>query len=294
MNTSSLRWRALAAAATALFAAACAQSNGDINRVQPNVVKKADLLGDQSKPGDGVWYFRNTVTWTPATTGFTYPGQTGAMEKLVWEIQQNTLVGYRAYPYILGADINIDSTSKVTGTTVKYCDKDGVCSGGQQYYGTPVVAFPISSHFDIQRGYDPTTGELTNVISENSTDRPWNQREYIRVDWSANVLNVNSGLNWGTVQNASGGSSSQSWIQPNEKGEDPTDWPTTRAASSPTRTSITSTATATFRSAPSATTASRATSSTTAARARSGSGSRCPRSTWSPAATTSRCSTRTR
>ena len=27
------------------------------------------------------------------------------------------------------------------------------------------------------------------------------------------------------IQNASGGASSSSWIQPNEKGEDPTDWP---------------------------------------------------------------------
>jgi len=218
MNQTSIRWRALAAAAAALFAAACTQSNGDINRVQPNVTKKADLL-------DGVWYFRNTVTWTPATTGFTYPGQTGVMEKLVFEIQENNIVGYRAYPYIVGAEIDIDKASKVTGTTTRYCDKDGKCSGGNPYYGAPVVAFPIQSHFDIQRNYNPATGEEGNVIAENSSDRPWNQRENVRIDWSANVLNVNSGLNWGTIQNPSGGSSSGTWIQANEKGEDPTDWP---------------------------------------------------------------------
>ncbi len=208
----------VAALAAALFAVGCAQSNGDINRVQPNVVKKSELL-------DGVWYFRNTVTWTPATTGFTFPGQTGILEKLVFEIQENNLVGYRAYPYILGAEVNVDAASKVTGTTTRLCDSSGVCVGGQKYYGAPVVAFPIESQFDIQRGYNPATGEQNNVISENSSDRVWNQREYIRVDWSANILNVKQGLGYGIVGNAAGGSSSSTWIQPNEKGSDPTDWP---------------------------------------------------------------------
>jgi hypothetical protein len=211
------RW--LASAAIALFAAACAQSNGDVNRVQPNVVRKSDLL-------DGEWYFRNSVTYTPHNTQFTYPGQTGNMEKLVWEIQENSLVGYRSYPYMLGIEPNVDKTSQISGTTAKYCDRAGKCTGGQKYYGAPVVAFPIVSHFDIQRGYNPQTGEQTNVISENTSDRYWNQREYIRVNWASNLLNTMSGMNWGTVQNPAGGSSSSNWIQPNEKTEDPQDWPT--------------------------------------------------------------------
>ncbi len=208
----------LLAPLTALLAAGCAQSTGDINRVQPGVIKKSELL-------DGQWYYRNTVTWTPATTGFTYPGQTGNVEKIVFEIQQGFLVGYRAYPYIVGAESNIDATSKPSGTTAKYCDAQGVCSGGQVYYGAPVLAFPITSHFDIQRGYNPATGEQTNVISENTSDRYWNQREFIRVNWASNVLNTLSGMNWGTVQNPAGSSTSANWIQPNEKTEDPQDWP---------------------------------------------------------------------
>jgi len=72
-----LHLRLLTAGALALVAASCAQNNGDINRVQPNVMKKADLL-------DGQWYFRNTVTWAPATTGFTFAGETGKLEKLVF------------------------------------------------------------------------------------------------------------------------------------------------------------------------------------------------------------------
>ncbi len=211
------RW--LAPVATALFLAACAQSNGDVNRVQPNVIRKTDLL-------DGQWFYRNTVTYTPFNTQFTFPGQTGNMEKLVWEFQEGNLVGYRSYPYTPGAEANVDPNSKVSGTTAKYCDAKGTCTGGQKYYGAPVVAFPVESHFDIQRGYNTATGEQTNVVSENATDRYWNQREFARVNWAQNVLNKNSGMNWGTVQNPLGGSSQSSWIQPNEKGEDPYDWPT--------------------------------------------------------------------
>lgn len=218
-HTPTRRW--LGAALAALFAAGCAQSVGDVVRVQPNVVRKADLL-------DGEWFFRNTVTWTPFNTQFTFPGQTGNMEKLVWEIQEGNLVGYRSYPYSPGADSNIDQASIVSGTTAKYCNLQGECKGGQKFYGAPVVAFPITSHFDIQRGYNPSTGEQTNVISENASDRPWNQREYIRVNWAANMLNRGSGMNWGTVQNPNSpsGTTNANWIQPNEPGSDPYDWPT--------------------------------------------------------------------
>jgi hypothetical protein len=295
MTRRSTNWRWLAVAAvTALFAVGCAQSNGDVVRVQPNVVRKSDLL-------DGQWFFRNTVTWTPFNTQFTYPGQTGNMEKLVWEVQEGHLVGYRSYAYTVGAEANVDPSSKITGTTAKYCDAAGVCKGGQKYYGAPVVAFPITSQFDIQRGYNPATGEQTNVVSENSSDRPWNEREYIRVNWSANILNVGSGLNWGTVQNASGGSTSSNWIQPNEPGTDPYDWPTFEYADrnndgKPELTyfdvtgrfmAMPDTATATFPSAISRR------ASTTAAPPRSTCARRSRRSTRRGRVTTSRCSTRT-
>lgn len=210
MNKQSPRW--LAAAAAALFAAGCAQSNGDISRVQPNVTKKTDLL-------DGVWYFRNTVTRTPPTTGFAFEGMTGGLEKVVFEIQKDNLIAYRAYPYILGAEINIDETSKVTGTTTKVCDIDGKCVGGQPYYGAPILSFAIKSHFDIQRGYNPATGELSNVISENSSDRVWNEREFMRVDWAANQLSGAAAINLGLD------SSSGTWVQPNDKAHEAYDWP---------------------------------------------------------------------
>jgi hypothetical protein len=52
-----------------------------------------------------------------------------------------------------------------------------------------VAMYPIESHFDIRAGYNPVTGETTNVIDENTTDRRWYEREYMRVDWSKNMVN---------------------------------------------------------------------------------------------------------
>jgi len=40
----------------------------------------------------------------------------------------------------------------------------------------------------VKRQYNPSTGEQTNVIYEDSSDRPWYEREYIRVDWSNNNI----------------------------------------------------------------------------------------------------------
>src|SRR3954465_11873360 len=115
--------RAMLAAALALFATACSQTKGDNNRVQPNVMKKSDLIGSATDPK--LWYFRNTVTWTPANTGFTYEGETGSLEKIVFEIQENNLVGYRTSPYVYGTAPNIEPSSKVSGVTATYRDADG-------------------------------------------------------------------------------------------------------------------------------------------------------------------------
>ncbi|MCI0670190.1 MAG: hypothetical protein L0Y64_06995 [Myxococcaceae bacterium] len=211
--------RLLGAVCAAVLAVACAQRNGDINRVQPNHVRKTDLL-------DGQWYIRNTVTGASANTGFTFTGETGSLEKVVWDVQEGYLVGYRAYPHILGTDdAELTQKSHPSGTTRKVCIK-GVCAGESPYYGAPLVRFRIQSHFDIQRTYDTTTGEQGNVITENTSDRPWNEREYIRVDWSQSETDKGAGLMWGSFGNAAGGSSLSSWIQEKEPGTDPYDWPT--------------------------------------------------------------------
>lgn len=209
------RWLALAAFA---FVSACAQDVADINRVQPNVIKKSDLL-------DGQWYFRNTVTWTPATTGFTFPGETGNVEKLVFEIREDQLIGYRSYPFIPGSEEGVEPTSVASGTTTRWCSK-GRCTGGHKYYGSPVIAYKIDGHFDIRRNYSATTGETGNVIEENASDRPWNEREFVRVDWGKQLVNSSqSTMDWDNVQNPAGDSTVQTWIQANEPNTDRYDWP---------------------------------------------------------------------
>ena len=60
--------------------------------------------------------------------------------------------------------------------------------GGDAGDQTLIAAFPIRRHFDIRRQYNPINGQENNVIQENDFDRPWWERDYMRVDWSQNVV----------------------------------------------------------------------------------------------------------
>jgi len=59
---------------------------------------------------------------------------------------------------------------------------------GGEANGTVVAAYRIESHFDIRKAYNPVTGEELNITEENTSDRPWYEREYFRVDWSTNEV----------------------------------------------------------------------------------------------------------
>ena len=156
-----------------LFTFGCAQEVGDIDRTQPNKTKKTDL--------EGTWYMLQTVTDVPTTAAVDFIGDTSELEKVVWVIEENWLLAYRSYPHFPGAD-----------------DMDGGFDYDHpDYHEAPVAAFPILSHFDIQRDYNAQTGEQSNTISENTTDRPWYERDYIRVDWSQNqITNFNLLTEW--------------------------------------------------------------------------------------------------
>ena len=141
--------------ALVLLLSACAQDVTDIDRTQPNRLKKTDL--------DGQWFVAQTVTETPTTAWYTFVGDTSSMERIRWDIEEEFLIAYRTYPKIAGSQEVTDD-----------------------YTESPVAAYRIASHFDVQRQYNASTGEQSNVIVENSSDRPWYEREYIRVDWSTN------------------------------------------------------------------------------------------------------------
>ena len=141
----------------------CAEEREPIDRTQPNAVRKAWYK-------DARFFYQRTVVDVPAANGFTFVGSTdhSGMAKVRFDIQERFLFVRRDTELVKGAD-----------------DK---AVAGDNYEGEVIAAFPILSHFDIRHSYNPTTGEELNVLEENSFDRPWYERDYMRVDWSANQV----------------------------------------------------------------------------------------------------------
>ena len=132
---------------------ACAEPVKDINLVQPGYL-------DKSLFDDKVWYYRQTITEADPTqsTGF-FVGLEADMEKIRWEIREDQLLAFRAHEGVPGIDE--DETRP-----------------GADYRGEPIASFGISSHFDIQRGYNTATGEQNNTISETSSVLPTSRRAW--------------------------------------------------------------------------------------------------------------------
>ena len=141
----------LALALLAPLAHGCAEAVGDIDRTQPGLLSKAVF--------DGEWFMRRTVIDVPYDAGYTFIGEQEDAVRIRWEIEEKQLVAYRVTPLVEG-------TPDVA----------------------PVAAFAIEDHVDIKRTYNEATGEQANVIEENTSDRMWYERDYIRVDWSKNLL----------------------------------------------------------------------------------------------------------
>ena len=140
---------------------ACAADVGDVDRTQPGKLKKSIFESE--------WHYRQTVIGVPFTSGVTFIGEQSSLERVRWEISEDHLTAYRSYERVHGSE----TPSQLPGT---------------EYQGAPIAAFAITSHFDVQRIYNDATGEQTNVVVEDSSDLPWYDREYIRVDWSQNLL----------------------------------------------------------------------------------------------------------
>ncbi|MEL6185005.1 MAG: hypothetical protein AAFU79_10305, partial [Myxococcota bacterium] len=158
------------AAVAALGLAGCLGEAQTIDRTQPNALDKSNF--------EGIWYYRSAVVESDLDSGVV-EGITSNMEKLRWEITQNLLIGYRSYEFVPYAE--------------------GLTDDGRDFFGSPVVAYAIESHFDIQREYNPTTGVESNVIVENTTDRPWYQRRFMRVDWRQNIVGTPTAFRTGWV-----------------------------------------------------------------------------------------------
>lgn len=196
---------ALALCASAI--AGCAQEVGTIDRTQPEALLKADF--------DGEWYIRQTISDVPATSGMFFIGYTLATEKIVWEITEDHLIGYRSYALIPGADTEAQLDAEGEWVTD---GSDPDRRDENLFRDQPIVAYPILSHFDIQRQYNSSTGEQTNVLVENTTDRDWYDRDYFRVDWSTNVVASYSFLADRVAIDTPTAEQKASWVVPENEG----------------------------------------------------------------------------
>lgn len=157
----------------------CAEERAPINRVQPNALAKSFFVGaDLASPEDDPeFYSRATVidVGYGDTNGFYTSGNAMTVARIKWEITEKHLLGRLTYELINDADGHGAQTTN---------------------NGVVIASFPITSHFDIRRAYNSTTGEESNVVEENSSDRVWWEREYFRVDWSANEMTNAYDFDW--------------------------------------------------------------------------------------------------
>ena len=166
----------------------CAEERDPINRVQSGAVPKAFFLGaDFEDHKDDPEFRTKSFNIDSAANTDNFSGTIGgasAVERVRWEVTERFLFARRSYQESPGADNRGLPRVEVSPGKWEFPTKPT---------GTIIAAYPILSHFDIRRGYNPATGEEQNTVEENQSDRPWQQREYMRVDWSQNRAQSTSG-----------------------------------------------------------------------------------------------------
>jgi len=166
----------LACTGLAVLLTGCPEERDPITRVQPYALKKAWFVGEdyRSTADDPEFWSQNTlidVGYGAKQNGLFTSTYAQPMSRVKWQITEDLLIARLAYE-------RIDTS-------------DGKGVGGATQDGVIVAAFTIERHFDIINEYNPTTGEKLNILGENTTDRPWYERDYMRVDWSKS-LNTDS------------------------------------------------------------------------------------------------------
>jgi hypothetical protein len=156
----------------------CAQERAPINQVQADALAKSFFVGAdlKSTDDDPEFYMRGTIVdvgYGAAQDGLFTSTYAQPISRIRWEVTEDLLNARLSYERVQGSD---GKGNQVDGLKKKATND-----------GQIVASYRIKSHFDIRRSYNPTTGEELNVVVENSSDRPWYQREYFRVDWSQNL-----------------------------------------------------------------------------------------------------------
>lgn len=167
----------------------CSAKQPDVDRVQPNLVDKSMFEGE--------WWYSSTIVDTTYDASFVaslsgasipFSGSMSAdlgldfnrlggyafspvgsapMGRIRWLIDEDYLFAFRTFELTAGG--NDDGRSP-------------------DFQGQPLAVFAIEEHVDVQQDYNSVTGETSNVTSENTEDRRWWERQYMRVDWSENLV----------------------------------------------------------------------------------------------------------
>lgn len=156
--------------------AACAPEQEPINRVQNDKFDKSFFLGAdyQGTQDDPEFYAQNTlvdVGYGAGQQGLFTSTYAQPLTRVKWSVTENLLIARLAYERIQNSD----------GRGAGKATNDGIV----------VAAYPILRHFDVRRAFNPQTGEQLNIFEEDSIDRRWHERQYIRVDWSKNLSTDN-------------------------------------------------------------------------------------------------------
>jgi len=173
MHSTLFRWLGLLTIAAYLVCAmtGCEEARAPINRVQPLALDKHFFVGANlsDTSDDPEFYFGTRIIDEPYGVGqdFELFQSIGTLARIKWEIEEDVLIARLTYDRVQNSDY-YGAQSTDTGQIV--------------------AEFNVTSQFDIIRDYNPQTGEQLNVIVENTTDRPWYQRDYFRVDWSQNLV----------------------------------------------------------------------------------------------------------
>lgn len=180
MGSALLRRIALAALVAGVFVgpAGCAAERDVVNTSQPLAIRKSDLIGDYRNPTDAPeFYMRSLITEVARTNPWVSDGLQDLTRRIRFEVTENFLIARNAYEFITNSDGKGGARGKINN-------------------GPVVGKWAITRHFDIRNGYNPGTGEQNNVVEENAVDRPWNEREFMRVDWSRNLSDDPNQIIW--------------------------------------------------------------------------------------------------
>ncbi|MCC6621248.1 MAG: hypothetical protein IT385_08335 [Deltaproteobacteria bacterium] len=159
------------AAALAVAASACAEERPAIDRTQPDRLDKKYFLGEdfRATTDDPEFYMVGTlvdVGYGASQDGLFTNTYAQPVSRVKFVVTEGYLIARITYERVDGSD----------GKGAGVATNDGVIA----------AMYKIQSHFDVVQAYNSTTGEKLNIIEENTSDRPWYERQYMRVDWSSN------------------------------------------------------------------------------------------------------------